>query len=92
MSDFCNRHRILPTFRILLYRKYQRKRRLFTKKELKNRKLKRLQWISDRFVIKYKYSIGTYFSLLAYADEPIQHAWFLSPIVNMQVIVENMME
>ncbi|WP_255411903.1 MULTISPECIES: hypothetical protein [Bacillota] len=43
-------------------------------------------------MIKYKYSIGTYFSLLAYADEPIQHAWFLSPIVNMQVIVENMME
>lgn len=36
-------------------------------------------------------SIGAYFSLLAFYHEPIQHAWFLSPVVNMQMIIENMM-
>ena len=36
-------------------------------------------------------SISAYFSLLAFYHEPIQHAWFLSPVVNMQMIIENMM-
>ena len=36
-------------------------------------------------------SLGAYFSLLAYPDEPIEKAWFLSPIVDMQRLIENMM-
>jgi esterase/lipase len=36
-------------------------------------------------------SIGAYFSLLAYRDEPIEKAWFLSPVVDMQRIIGNMM-
>lgn len=36
-------------------------------------------------------SIGAYFSLLAYKDEPIEQAWFLSPVVDMQLIISNMM-
>lgn len=36
-------------------------------------------------------SMGAYFSLLAYKDEPIEQAWFLSPVVDMQRIINNMM-
>ena len=36
-------------------------------------------------------SLGAYFSLLAYPDEPVEKAWFLSPIVDMQRLIENMM-
>lgn len=36
-------------------------------------------------------SIGAYFSLLAYRDEKIETALFLSPVVDMQRIIENMM-
>ena len=36
-------------------------------------------------------SMGTYFSLLAYKDEDIKQCIFLSPIVNMKVIIDNMM-
>lgn len=36
-------------------------------------------------------SIGAYFSLLAYLDEPLEKVFFLSPVVNMQRIIENMM-
>jgi esterase/lipase len=36
-------------------------------------------------------SMGAYFSLLAYKDEPIKQAWFLSPVVDMQRIINNMM-
>ena len=36
-------------------------------------------------------SMGAYFSLLAYKDENIKHCLFLSPIVNMKVIIDNMM-
>ncbi|MDD3193104.1 MAG: alpha/beta hydrolase [Oscillospiraceae bacterium] len=36
-------------------------------------------------------SIGAYFCLLAYAKQPLEQAWFLSPVVDMQRLIENMM-
>ena len=36
-------------------------------------------------------SIGAYFSLLAYKDEVLKQCLFLSPVVNMKIIIENMM-
>ena len=36
-------------------------------------------------------SMGAYFSLLAYKDENISQCIFLSPVVNMKVIIDNMM-
>ena len=36
-------------------------------------------------------SMGAYFSLLAYKDENINRCLFLSPVVNMKVIIDNMM-
>ena len=36
-------------------------------------------------------SMGVYFSLLAYNDEDIKNSIFLSPVVNMKVIIDNMM-
>ena len=36
-------------------------------------------------------SMGAYFSLLAYKDEDIKQCVFLSPVINMKVIIENMM-
>ncbi len=36
-------------------------------------------------------SIGTYFSLLAYYNEPLQQALFLSPLVDMERMLHNMM-
>jgi pimeloyl-ACP methyl ester carboxylesterase len=36
-------------------------------------------------------SIGAYFSLLAYSDQPLNQCLFLSPVVNMERIIENMM-
>lgn len=36
-------------------------------------------------------SMGAYFSLLSYHDEEFQHAWFLSPVVDMRRIISNMM-
>lgn len=36
-------------------------------------------------------SMGAYFSLLAYKDEDIKQCVFLSPVVNMKVIIDNMM-
>lgn len=36
-------------------------------------------------------SMGAYFSLLAYKDEEIKQCIFLSPVVNMKVIIDNMM-
>lgn len=37
-------------------------------------------------------SMGAYFSLLAYHNEALEKAWFLSPVVDMQRIIENMMK
>lgn len=36
-------------------------------------------------------SMGSYFSLLAYKDEEIKQCAFLSPVVNMKLIIDNMM-
>lgn len=36
-------------------------------------------------------SMGAYFSLLAYKNEEIKQCLFLSPVVNMKVIIDNMM-
>ncbi len=36
-------------------------------------------------------SMGAYFSLLAYHNEPLEKALFLSPVVDMRRIIENMM-
>lgn len=36
-------------------------------------------------------SMGAYFSFLAYKDEDIKQCLFLSPVVNMKVIIDNMM-
>lgn len=36
-------------------------------------------------------SMGTYFSLLAYKNNPVQKCLFLSPVVNMERIITNMM-
>ena len=36
-------------------------------------------------------SIGAYFSLLAYTDEVIEQSLFLSPVVDMQRLIQNMM-
>lgn len=37
-------------------------------------------------------SLGAYFSLLSYKEEAISKSFFLSPIVNMRVVIENMMQ
>ena len=37
-------------------------------------------------------SIGAYFSLLSYKDEIIKNSIFLSPIVNMKILIENLMK
>lgn len=37
-------------------------------------------------------SMGAYFSLLAYKDRPIEKVWFLSPVVDMLQIINNMMQ
>ena len=36
-------------------------------------------------------SMGAYFSLLAYKEEDIKQCLFLSPVVNMKIIIDNMM-
>lgn len=37
-------------------------------------------------------SIGAYLSLLACQGEPLEKAWFLSPVVDLQRMIENMMK
>lgn len=37
-------------------------------------------------------SMGAYFSLLAYKNEFLEKAWFLSPLVDMRRMIENMMK
>ena len=36
-------------------------------------------------------SMGAYFSLISYKDEDIKQCLFLSPVINMKVIIDNMM-
>lgn len=45
-----------------------------------------------RHISLFANSMGAFFSLLAYKNEAIEKAWFLSPVVNMQRIIENMMK
>jgi alpha-beta hydrolase superfamily lysophospholipase len=37
-------------------------------------------------------SMGAYFSLLSYAQEELKQALFLSPVVNMELVINNMMQ
>lgn len=48
----------------------------------------KLRW---KHISLFANSIGAYFSLLAYYDEVLEKVWFLSPVVNMRRIIENMM-
>lgn len=36
-------------------------------------------------------SMGAYFSLLAFAGEPLEKVWFLSPVTDMERIIQNIM-
>lgn len=45
-----------------------------------------------QFVSLFGVSMGAYFSLLACRDLPIEHAWFLSPVVDMEKIIQNLMK
>ena len=46
--------------------------------------------LSDRISL-FGCSIGAYFSMLAYREEPIRQTLFLSPVVDMKRIIQNMM-
>ena len=52
-----------------------------------------MEYVKERWntIDLFANSIGAYFSLLTFSQEPIRHAWFLSPVVDMQNIIENMM-
>jgi len=43
------------------------------------------------YICLYGSSLGAYFSLLAYKDYPIQKCLFLSPILNMERLIKNIM-
>ena len=45
-----------------------------------------------QFVSLFGVSMGAYFSLLACRELPIEHAWFLSPVVDMKKIIQNLMK
>lgn len=45
-----------------------------------------------KFVSLFGVSMGAYFGLLACRELPIEHAWFLSPVVDMDQIIQNMMQ
>lgn len=45
-----------------------------------------------QFVSLFGVSLGAYFSLLACRELHIEHAWFLSPVVDMEKIINNMMK
>lgn len=57
-----------------------------------------LQFIMDYVISRWSHislfahSLGAYFSLLAYHNQPFAHAWFLSPVLDMRKIIENMMQ
>lgn len=52
--------------------------------------MKHAHTLSDNISV-FGCSIGAYFSMLAYADEPIRQALFLSPVVDMARLIRNMM-
>ena len=37
-------------------------------------------------------SMGAYFGLLACRDKPVRHTWFLSPVVDMERMIDGIME
>ncbi|MDD3363180.1 MAG: alpha/beta hydrolase [Hespellia sp.] len=47
------------------------------------------QW---KHVCLFANSMGAYFGMMAYQNENIEKAWFLSPLVDMQRMIENMMK
>ncbi len=49
------------------------------------------QTISSRISV-FACSLGSYFSLLAYRDLPLEQCLFLSPVLNMERIINNMMD
>lgn len=53
-----------------------------------------MKYVKERWdeVHLFACSMGAYFSLLTYKDEEIKKALFLSPVVDMQRIIENMMK
>lgn len=55
--------------------------------------MKIMQYTKSRWnqISLFANSMGAYFSLLAYKDVQFQNAWFLSPLVDMRRVIENMM-
>lgn len=53
-----------------------------------------MKYIKSRWnhIALFANSMGVYFSLLALKHEKIEQAWFLSPLVDMQRMIENMMK
>lgn len=53
-----------------------------------------MQYARERWkhISLYACSMGAYFSLMAYGDEKLEKAWFQSPLVDMQRMIENMMK
>lgn len=47
--------------------------------------------IADKFSV-FGCSIGAYFAMLAYGQERLEKAYFLSPVVDMKRLIENMMQ
>lgn len=52
-----------------------------------------LDYVEDRWrhIGLFAVSMGAYFSLLACGNRSIEKAWFLSPVVDMEALIENMM-
>lgn len=52
-----------------------------------------MQYAKDKwnYMSLFANSMGAYFSLLSFGNENLERAWFLSPVVDMQRIIENMM-
>lgn len=53
-----------------------------------------IEWVLPRWktVTLFANSIGAYFSLMTYSEEPLRNCLFLSPVVDMGRIIEQMME
>lgn len=53
-----------------------------------------LDYVKERWGCRtlYSISIGAYFSLLAFKDEYFQNALFISPVLDMKLLIENMMQ
>lgn len=48
----------------------------------------KLRW---EYISLFANSIGAYFSLITFENESLEKVWFLSPVVDMQRVIENMM-